>query len=172
MVSAAAQDCPTNSQQATATGALIFGFFFNDGTSTGADDRTGDVFAGMAVVLDSNAGRQFVAILKKCDDSECTSTSHVTGPVTFTRTWATGLEGRVTVEWDRANNRFKYILGNPSSPQETQQLQYGLADSTPPVSFVHDLLVFNDLPNCSTPIKASTTVRIDFVKISTEVVFP
>jgi hypothetical protein len=174
VVSAAAQDCPTNAMEATRAEAQIIGVFFNDGTSTGPGDRTGDVLAGINVSLNSNAtppGHLLVAFINKCTDPVCTFSSTLNSAI-FTHTWTLGTPGRLTIRWDHILHKFVYTLGNPLSPLETHELAYIEPDLTPPVNFVHDLRVVNRLPNCSTPIKASTTARVDFVSIITEAVFP
>lgn len=173
VMSAGTQNCLTNTT-ATRTRAQVFGLFFNDGTSTGPTDRTGDVLAGINLERNSKVGDHIVAFLDRCPDAACTFSSNLKF-VVFTQTWHQGGPVPVSVFWDRINNMFVFTVGKGKS-REIHTLTYGdlgLSDAKPAVAFFHTLRVGNSLPNCSTPVRASMTALFDFLSISTEAgVFP
>lgn len=150
--------------------AQILGWFFNDGSSTGPGDATGDILAGLSVEKRSTDGRVLVAFLTRCTNANC-STSATQKSVVFTRKWALNTAVPIAVVWDRDGDQFVFTAG-----AEIQTLTYGdlaLADAQPPQLLLYDLRVQNVVAHCSTPITAATTARFDFLQLATEAgVFP
>jgi hypothetical protein len=148
--------------------AQVSFFFFNTGGSTGAGDATGDVFAGFNVEQSSTLGRIIGAFLGHCTNAAC-STLVTDAFQTFTRSWKPGVSVPLQVIWDYTNDQFIYTAGT-----EQRVLGYSgvLTDAVPAMTNVRDLQVRNVLPNCTTPIRASTTARYDVLHIATEPSFP
>src|SRR5215467_5693842 len=71
---ATAQACAANASSSEARVRLL-GAFFNDGSSTGPNDRKGDVLAEVQMILDSKAGPIFDLTALRCADSQCAFTS-------------------------------------------------------------------------------------------------
>lgn len=175
MLSTAVTACPTttNASPTRAMAHMSF-FFFNDGSSTGATDATGDVFAGFNVEQSSVSGRIIGAFLGRCTDATC-STIVTDKFQTFIRRWAVGVAVPLTVVWDHTNDQFIFTVGTGSSAEQ-HVLTYGdipLTDAAAPVLDIRDLQARNVLPHCTTPVRASATARYDFLQIATETgVFP
>lgn len=167
--------CPTSddpaplANQSRGRGQLA-GFFFNDGSSTGPTDATGDIVAGVNVEQRSTEGKVIVAFIVRCTNASC-STLTTAKSVVFGRRWTLNTAVPVTIVWDRANDQFVYTVG-----AEVQTLTYsdlGFVDATPSVLLIYQLLVINTAPNCSSPVGISTTARFDLLQVATEAgVFP
>ena len=174
MVSAAAGACPSG-DTSTLARARMMASFFNDGSSAGAGDATGDILAELSVELQTSTSgavtRTITALRTRCEDAQCNNAETVSQ--TFTRRWKIGVGVPLTIVWDRANSQFVYTAG-AGTTAEVRTISY--APSTvvgPSVLNLRDLRVANTLPACSTAVKASTTARFDFLKVSTEAgVFP
>jgi hypothetical protein len=167
--------CPTSADPVlfanqTRSRAALLGFYFNDGSSTGPTDFTGDIVAGIQLEQRSTDGKLIVGFISRCDNAAC-STSTTQKFVNFTRKWALNVAVPLTVVWERANNRFVYTAGT-----EIHTLTYDdipLSDALPPVLLLYDLRVSDVLANCSTAIRAAVTARFDFLHLATEAgVFP
>jgi len=70
IVSTKATPCPTATDATRAMAQVSF-FFFNTGSSAGAGDATGDVFAGVNVEQSSTLGRIIGAFLGHCTNAAC-----------------------------------------------------------------------------------------------------
>jgi hypothetical protein len=172
MLSAAVTPCPTTTDASpTRAMAHVVFVFFNDGSSTGPTDATGDVFAGFNVERSSTFGKIITAFIAQCANPSCSILANLGKAQTFTRRWAIGVPVPLVVAWDRFNDRFFYTSGT-----EQHVLTYGdipLTAAAPPVRDVRDLSIRNVLPNCSTPVRAAAGARYDFMRIGTETgVFP
>lgn len=69
---AVAEGCSGNSTSTKAR-AGISGVFFNDGSSIGPEDQTGDILAQIRMVRDSFDGDLMETALNRCSDSTCSS---------------------------------------------------------------------------------------------------
>jgi hypothetical protein len=154
----------------TRTRAQMLGWFFNDGTSTGPGDATGDILAGIHLEQRSTEGKVVVAFLNRCTVANC-STSTTQKAVVFARKWALNIAVPLTIEWQRDSDQFVFTVG-----KEVQTLTYGdlaLSDAQPPELLLYDVRITNTVAHCSMPIKAATTARFDFLQLATEAgVFP
>src|SRR5206468_420333 len=102
------QGCPANPKPTTAF-AAIFVATFNDGSSTGADDRTGDHVAIFEAgeISGHTAGVLVVrAVIIRCDDKTCDSSTELPGAVDFPQTVQDGVPFTLRLIWDKANNQF------------------------------------------------------------------
>lgn len=125
--------------------AEIFGHFFNDGSSTGPGDLTGDVFAIVSLerrVEETSAGpvvRNVVAArVGRCNTSACRITWQT---VPFTRTWTVGTAHVLTIAWQPASDRFVFTVSGGGVAAESRTVVYTQADSAPPRGYAYDLRV-------------------------------
>jgi hypothetical protein len=156
VVGCAANTTPTRAR------AQIVGGFFNDGTSPGSPDRTGDILAGVQSVRDSLLGDRIEVFINRCTNAACTTFTTAASDV-FAASWTQGVPNTLGVRWDAANNQFVFNL-NPGGPSpETKTLTYAFADSDPPiVSFKH-LAVAHSPASCMFPASpGSATMKALF----------
>jgi hypothetical protein len=158
---AVAQGCVTN-PTATKAGALLSGAFFNDGSSGGLNDRTGDVIARIQMVWDSNLGPGFELEAIRCDDAACT-TSTPLGISPFTKSWALNQKHPLVLAWDVANKQFLGIVDFQTATQETQTVSYGaLSDTSAPGLDFKDLGIRHFVASCTAgATMAQMTVLFD-----------
>lgn len=150
---AEAQACATNAETSFGS-AEVNGRFFNDGTSTGAGDQTGEISAVTRKVFDAVAGAVIEAGIFRCVDASCSATSSVVPVQTFNTGWAFNKAHTMTLLWDPANDRFLHSVKPVFGPEETVILSYaGIlpSDTDPPVLTVGtDNLVVRALTaNCA-----------------------
>ena len=145
---ATAQACAANTSPSEARVRLL-GAFFNDGSSTGPNDRKGDVLAEMQMLVDSQSGNIFDLTVFRCLDSQCASTS-VLGSVQFITTWVIGQKRMIVLAWDAPNNRFQGFVDFQQPNQEMHNVSYGgLADANPPVFDLKGLAITTVMANCT-----------------------
>lgn len=162
------QDCADNPTPSRAI-ARIIGAFFNDGSSTGPSDRTGNILAGIQKHLDLN-GNHFVAFVDRCPDAGC-PTSTTLSSFAFTTTWTPGRADTLRLEWDPTVNRFLFTLNAGTSREESTGLTYTVSDSLPPVINFKQLVVQNRGANClSGRMKVVMEALFDNVKLNPEAV--
>jgi len=141
--------------------AQVIGAFFNDGTSSGAGDRTGDILAGMQSHRDSILGDQILAFITRCTNASC-STSATLFFVTFAASWVQNVANTMKTEWDPGGNQFIYTL-NPGPGQEQHSLGYAFSDSNPPVLDFKQLAASNSAASCLPPAnRGVATMRAVF----------
>jgi hypothetical protein len=147
--------------------ARIFGAFFNDGSSNGPDDETGDVIATIQMVLDSSAGREISLSVFRCADALCnvvdTTPFGAGGFVKFATTWKPGQKRTLTLIWDPAAKQFVGIVDAGKKMEEVQVISYGaLSDVDPPGFDFKDLRVQTLEANCTAGgTKSRLTARFD-----------
>jgi hypothetical protein len=163
IASAAVQACGSNAY-ATNIRARIAGSFFNDGSSTGASDRTGDIMVGFEKERDSSGADVIKAWVTRCSDSQC-STSTVPLSHVFTTGWTEGKSDKLKLQWVPTQNKFVFTV-NPGAKQETYTLSYnGLyTDNHSAVLGFRQLAVYNYVANCTSGREsASITATFDNV---------
>jgi hypothetical protein len=111
--------------------ASIEGAFFNDGTSPGLGDRTGDIFAGILSERGSLSGDQILAFVNRCTNANCTTVVN-SSFVVFTASWVQGVANTRSTQWDKPNKQFIFTV-NPGGSQEQHILTYTFTDSAAPV---------------------------------------
>jgi hypothetical protein len=141
--------------------AQLFGGFFNDGTSPGPGDRTGDIFAIIAASMDTITGDRIEAFFNRCTNANCTTViaggSHV-----FSTKWTKGVANTLSIQWDQPNHRFIFTV-NPGPNQEQVALPYTFPDTNPPVLNFKDLDVANGPASCMGPsLRTSATMKALF----------
>jgi hypothetical protein len=134
--------------------ARLFGAFFNDGSSSGAGDSTGDVLATIQMVLDSGAGREISLSVFRCVDALCTVTDSTPftagGFVKFATTWKPGQKRTLTLLWDQPGKQFIGTVDAGKKTEEVQVISYGaLSDVDAPGFDFKDLRAQTLQANCS-----------------------
>jgi hypothetical protein len=129
--------------------AQVVGAFFNDGWSTGPDDQTGDIIAGIQKQHDTD-GDTVVAFIKRCTDADCESTLLVASH-TFVNTWKRKHTDTLRLQWDPTTFEFHFTV-NPGTITE----EYIVLSSYPyfpnapgPGLDFKRLQVTNDAVNCT-----------------------
>ena len=155
LVACAPNTSPTRAQ------AGINGFFFNDGTSPGAGNRTGDISAGIQKVQDTKLGDQTELFIARCTNSDCSAITTLASTV-FTAAWVMRVVDTVRLQWDQPNQQFVYTL-NPAGPSpETKTLSYTVTDTNPAVVSIKALSVSNSAANCLSGPRTSSYIKAYF----------
>jgi hypothetical protein len=142
--------------------ASVLGFFFNDGTSPGPGDRTGDIGATIESRRDSITGDQIVASIFRCGSSDCTAFITTVAFHAFTAVWTKGVADTLRIQWDAANDRFIFDL-NPGGPNpETANLSYTSSDAAPAVGDRRALRAANTVASCQSGPRGSATIKALF----------
>ena len=153
VVACASNPSPTRAR------AGMDGGFFNDGTSPGAGNRIGDIFAGIQKVRDTSLGDRTELFIARCTDSGCSSNTTLTSTL-FTAVWATGVADTERLQWDKPNKQFIYTL-NPGGPsQETRTLSYTVSDTNAAVLNFKTLYVSNSAANCLSGPRTSASLKV------------
>jgi hypothetical protein len=164
---AVAQACSTNTGTTGQARAGIFGDFFNDGSSTGSGDETGDVRASFLLTQQSDGTKIILASVTRCTDAGCDNFTTIDSN-TFTKKWAVGAAQTLKIEWDPANDQFFFTLNPGTAGQEGPvSLSYaGFSDADPPGNDRKQLQVQSLPLNCTaTRTKASIAARFDNVML-------
>ena len=167
------EDCPDNPVSTRARAQLI-GYFFNDGSSSGPGDVTGDVLASIEKRVDSRTGPGFLALIVKCASPGC-QTSDTLGFHVFSTPTALGQADTLRLEWDEAGEQFTFTV-NPGGPdEEVQTLSYaGRVTNMAPSDFQLDRLrVRTQGANClSGRRQVMIDTRYDDVQLNLEATMP
>lgn len=140
------QNCGAN----TATGgarAQVLGFFFNDGTSTGPEDRTGNIIGFIS--MQRNAGplsnQAFIAGISRCLIASCDQSTTLASE-TFDATWALNETVPIRLVWRKAASKFTFVVKG-----EAHDIPYpaGLVDNGPPITSFNALRASNFVENCA-----------------------
>ncbi len=154
--------------------AQLFGHFFNDGSSAGPEDLTGDVFAAIGLerrVEMTSAGpvvRDVVeARVGRCNTPACRMTWDTT---LFTRGWTVGAAHVLTITWRPGSNAFTFTISGGGIAAESRTVAYARADSAPPRGYAYDLRVETQPGFCGNgeeliPARASIDARFDNVQL-------
>jgi len=151
------QDCPANpgTEGAIRARAQILGWFFNDGTSTGATDDTGNAIAGMQLTREADGSNQIQGFFQTCTNANCSTV--VTHPGTavpaFATTWSLNTPVVLKVIWDRTNGTFKFKVKNSlTQAVESHQISYAgiVTDAgSPSNGDFKAIRVHNNVKNCT-----------------------
>jgi hypothetical protein len=159
------QGCPSNTTPTRAR-AQIIGSFFNDGTSPGPGDRTGDIAAGIHKVKDSLSGNVIEGFLLRCTNADCTSVTTIVSR-SFAASWAVGVPDTLHLQWDAPSNQYVYSV-NPGTPnEETVVIPYAFSDGTPAAAPFRSLRAHNTVASCMAgQKKASISALFDDVFVN------
>jgi hypothetical protein len=155
--------------------AQLFGHFFNDGSSVGPQDLTGDVFAAVSlerrVELTSSGSTVMRDVVEarvgRCNTPQCRMTWSTT---VFTRGWTVGAAHVLTINWRPGSNAFTFTVSGGGITTESRTVTYSRADSTPPRGYAYDLRVEAEPGFCGdgeevVPATASIDARFDNVQL-------
>ena len=143
--------------------AELFGHFFNDGTSTGAADLTGDVFTLVALarrVEKTDSGEVVRNVVEttigRCNNADC-SRVRWGASRTLARTWTIGVPYVLIIVWQPASNAFAFtVVGEGTT--ESLSVPYTMADQTRVRGYAYDLRVETRPRRCYTQVGASYQV--------------
>lgn len=132
MITAIASHCAANTNKGSAR-VRITGEFFNDGSSSGPGDATGDMFSEFAIRKDSDNALYFNAYLFRCGDSQCdgaaggyVDTLNLSTPPQLNRYYT------LRMQWDPSHDQVVYTLDPGSAGEEQVTISYsGYSDSDP-----------------------------------------
>jgi hypothetical protein len=162
---AEAEACPANPSVVTQSRARMLAGFFNDGSSTGPGDRTGDIVADIETVLDAGVGQVIRAVMFRCSDSSCRAGDSVVIS-TFTTTWQFKRPHAVRIVWDPANKKFGYAMKPKTGPEEVLEIPYTYDDSRSPGGKFAQLQARLSVPDCNGSRKHATIeFTADYVNI-------
>jgi len=148
------QKCGANTSTGGAR-AQMLGFFFNDGTSTGPDDRTGNIigFINMQKNAPPLDNQVITAGISRCLIASCEQSTTLASQ-TFDATWALNETVTLRLVWKKANGKFTFVAKG-----ETHDIFYpgGLIDSGPPITSFNALRASNFVENCAVGYKKGVT---------------
>jgi hypothetical protein len=115
------QSCSANPSTGVRGRAQVIGSLFNDGTSPGAGDRTGDIFAGLQQILDTVLGAVFQPFLLRCTNASCSTFVAVdpSAPLSFVTTFHQW-RSRWVIMGGRGGRLFQSILRADAGQTRTQ----------------------------------------------------
>jgi len=166
------QDCPGNPLRANAELRWIREFF-NDGSSTGPDDLTGNIGAVMRMIRFPDGTNSIETSIYRCTNADCSEDVDLHG-ASYATEWSLGEKQVLAVRWEPENDLFRFVL-NPFLPgQELIVGSYsGFSDSDPPVG--QFMYIGNRVraPNCTTGRKqAAILSRVDNVQLNPTAILP
>jgi hypothetical protein len=169
VTSATVEGCPANPDR-TRVRAQLHGVFFNDGSSTGAGDQTGDVRAIIEKRRASPAANTIRAIVNRCIDPGCDNNETLASFV-FVTGWTLGVGDTLELGWEPDNDQFLFAVNPGTAGEETVALAYTVSDANPPVFDFKHLRVQNNVANCTEARKsASVTALFDDVMLNPEAI--
>jgi hypothetical protein len=152
---AATQDCAANSGPLTRARAQINGWFFNDGSSTGSTDSTGNIVAGFQLTKEGDGSNQVQGFLLRCTNSTCGTFETPAGIAnpTFLTAWSPNTPLVLKLRVDRANGKVKFLVTNPNiaGSAESAVIDYlGIVNDAGPATNgdFKVLRVQNSVKNC------------------------
>ena len=164
VVYAAVGGCVANPTAARAR-AQVIGAFFNDGSSAGLGDRTGDILAGIQKQQDSVTGARIAAFISRCANAACTNVPGVSSQL-FVTTWNVFQPDVLRVEWVPEDNKFVFTVNPDALGEEIIELLYVFSDSGLPALDFKNLSLNHTTPNClGDRQKASMYVLYDNARV-------
>ena len=157
VLDAVVEDCAAN----PATGssirarAQVIGWFFNDGSSTGASDDTGNIIAGLQLSKEADGTNLIQPFLQKCTNASCGTVDFLPAVAqpAFAMTWSPNTPLILKLRWDRVNGKFKFLVRDQGTQAaENVVIDYlGIVnDAGAPVNGdFKNLRVQNSVKNCS-----------------------
>jgi len=176
VVNAKAQDCATNPETAAPSRAdtQVIGAFFNDGSSTGPSDRTGDIIAVFVLEKAPGGVNRIGASVNRCPNATCSPGSSVitsipANPATFATTWTLGQPLVLKLVWNPLVGQFTFTVKNPTTQQtEAKNIVYSpnVSDTAPPTLDFKSVRLLNRVENCASGRKrVQMEARFDTVEV-------
>lgn len=176
VVNAKIQDCPSNPETSAPSrgDTQVIGAFFNDGSSTGPSDRTGDII--VVFVLEKLPGgvNRIGASVNRCPNATCSPGSSVitalpANPATFALRWTLGQPLVLKLVWDPVVGQFTFTVKDPTThATETKRIGYSpdVSDAAPPVLDFKSVRLLNRVENCASGRKrVQMGARFDSVEV-------
>jgi hypothetical protein len=152
--------------------AQVEGGYFNDGTSSGSGDRTGDIIAVIQKTQDSVFDSRIEAVIIRCTNTTCSGQTNLTFHF-FGTTWKEGKTDTLRLQWDQGNHQFMFTVNPDGQHAETVALAYNdpffISDSNPPVVAFRQLSIGNKPASCMPPAPrtmAAMTALFDNVMVN------
>lgn len=144
--------------------ARLAGFFFNVGAGA-PSSRIDDIFAGIALVRRSNSTDTSNVLRVEAQVSRCTTADCNSGSETlFTQDLGTATLGNpvlLTLEWDRAGNRFAFIRDSGNRVVYNYGARFS-NDSTPPSTPSRFVGTRLNLANCFGGSRTDGMMNVSF----------
>ena len=123
---------------------------FNDGSSTGPSDRTGDYNASVQAFRRSDSGDPVGTLrvegqVTRCEDSTCSTEQQIVAPTNVGALVTVGTTFTMRLIWDAANHRFLAGI----SPRPDVALSYAANDGTRAVRPSAGILISNSTATCT-----------------------
>lgn len=133
--------------------ATVQGFFFNDGSSTGPNDRTGEVSAGISIgsssaVADPPGVLTVTAFAFHCSNAQCSSATSLGGALLGSVLLKE--KTSVALAWDQTASQFVFQFGN----QLPVSIGYSFATVNPPAVDSKIIDVSNSVRNCGSGVRS------------------
>jgi hypothetical protein len=168
--------CPAAQASGTYGQAGIHTVLFNDGSSTGPRDRTGDVSATLllsyAPATAASGPQTWVETsIKRCRVESC-SLVDPWSPVRLDRTVVLGESQRLTIGWQPVERRIVFIVARDDGTDVERRAVTWSGASTRPVGYVHEVRLDSYPGTCwgtTGPywLTMSADARFDDVRIET-----
>jgi len=169
----AAQSCEANTSE-TRSRAQLIARFFNDGSSPGPGDSTGDIFAGIQKVRSTASGDRIEAFAGRCSNAPCSS-STVELFFAFESPMIMGQTDTLQMIWDDAGSQFLYAVNTGTPEEETVALSYAelFTNMGPPNFNVGRLRANNSVVHCTASRKMAVMEALyDNIRVNPEAVPP
>lgn len=150
-------ECAINSNVSEVNAARLNFATFNDGSSTGSGDSTGDHFAAIVArrlsnSTDANGILRVLGRVSRCGNSTCSAPNQLVSEVHFPQTVKVGDKFTLRLVWDEPTDRFLVgVDANPDMP-----LPYTASDALVAVSPFASVGMFHAAESCT--IEMGTTV--------------
>lgn len=169
VLAAKAEECAANGTSSSARAQTIGGYF-NDGSSGGAGDRTGDIVVIFELRKDGDGGNRIVASVNRCTEATCPFSTAIVAPgnpSVFTTSWAVGTPVTLRTVWETENDRFRFVLDPGSAGAEARFISYAgiVTDASPPVADFKSIRILNITENCVAD-RARTRMEVLFDEVA------
>ena len=170
VIEAQAQPCRSTGESRTR--AQLFAHLFNDGSSPGSWDLTGDVFASLSLQRKSFEPDRIVAVVSRCRDVGCTVADDL-GSVVFNRAWRLGATHMLTITHQAGNNRVSFQVTGGGVAAETRWVSYPRPASRSESARHSELRLENTPANCPADggspaerVEVTMDARFDNVRVN------
>ena len=145
VLAARAPDCSANPEN-SGPRVQINGTFFNDGSSTGPSDRTGDIQVYLILLKNPATGGNTINVgVQRCGSPTCSPFENLAGGQ-FATPWSLHVPVAVKVIWQEAEQRFRFVANG-----ETKDVPYpaGIEPAAPPAFDFKQAHLLNFVKNCT-----------------------
>jgi hypothetical protein len=146
---------------------------FNDGTSSGPGDRTGDHEGIVQVFRDGNSASppgvmSVHGVIIRCSNPTCTTTTTVVSN-TLATTVTVGQTFTLALKWDQPNHQFLFSLDSSGDIA----LPYAASDTAAPGLSLVEIMVLHNTASClAGAVSIDSTTELGTVRTNTSAVIP